>query len=138
MTNPFAIPADTEALMRQATIDVDLAGPKAFGVGGALWTVTGAPSGGGGVSGPRTVSAGGTVTAYIVREEADKLAAALAGQQAPSGVWKLYAPLTVNNVAQALTAGMLLTSQATPSYKFAIMDLDTDAGLYIGTLEARR
>jgi hypothetical protein len=137
VTNPLDVPLDTEALMRQATINANLAGAKAFGVGGSSWTVTNSPAGSG-VSGPTTTGAGGSVTAYVVREEADKLLQALAGNRAPAGVWKLYAPLTVGGIAQTLQAGMLLTSQATPSYKFAITDLDTDAGLYIGTLEARR
>jgi hypothetical protein len=106
MSADLTIPAETEQAMRDAARDASIAAAKAFGFGGATWTV--ARWTGDGVTAARTAVTGvSAITGYAYRQEPGPTAPAAPGEPVLADLWRIII------VSGTVQEGDLLTSTTT-------------------------
>lgn len=102
---------------------------RRFGVGGASWSYY-APSSADNITAAASLTLTGTRTLYIVREQIDRIAAALSGAPVGATRWRLLA-----DEGTSIAAGGVVKSAADSALVFSIGPLDTDQGYVTAIVE---
>ena len=138
------LPAESEALTRDAARAATLAAARAFGFGGDVWTIS-RPSGTG--PGARTLQPLGHVAGLVFRQRPGPLAPAAGGTPVLADLWR--AILETGDILDADEAdtgldarpGDVIGSQEDSDYAFGIASLEpwySDGEYKRGELERRR